>query len=61
MVGKHLTQAVSAYNQGVGSFERRVLVTARKFQDLDGVTDGGNTESGIPELPLVDVQVRSMK
>ena len=46
-LGKNIEKCVSTYNQVVGSFERRVLTSARRFSDL-GITkkDGG-------EIPYV--------
>jgi DNA recombination protein RmuC len=49
-LGRSLNAAVSAYNRAVGSLENRVLVSARRFEEL-GV---GGDELPSPE-PVVDV------
>ena len=48
-VGKRLDGAVQAYNQTVGSLERRVLVSARKFPE-----HGIGTDKQIVELAAID-------
>src|SRR5688572_3883685 len=45
-VRKKLDGAVQSYNQAAGSFESRVLVSARRLKDLDVTTE--------PELPLAE-------
>ena len=39
-IGKGLSSATKAYNSSVRSIESRVMVTARKFEDLDVAGDG---------------------
>ncbi len=51
---KGLSRAVESYNKAVGSFEARVLVSARKFHDL-----GTLTGAEIEELQRIDVQPRA--
>lgn len=55
-VGKHLSQSVGAYNDSVGTFERRVLVSARKFKELDP-----GLESHEIEIAPLDIQIRSQQ
>lgn len=54
-LGKALERSVQAYNETVGSLERRVLVSARRFTDL-AVTDV-DLESPAP----LDAQVRDLR
>lgn len=54
-VGKGLETAVDAYNSTVGSFEQRVLVSARKFKDLD------TTTLSLDEPKVVETPLRSLK
>jgi DNA recombination protein RmuC len=55
-MGRGLERAVEAYNSAVGSFESRVMVTARKFADLKTAPLGVEIEA----LEPVDRRVRAM-
>jgi DNA recombination protein RmuC len=56
-VGKNLERAVDAYNGAVGSFESRVMVSARKFADLKTAPLGLE----IAPLDPVDRNVRRLE
>src|SRR5262249_46740701 len=53
-LGKALTNAVSTYNRTVGSLESRVLVTARKLNEV------GLVEAELSQLSPVEDTVRSL-
>jgi DNA recombination protein RmuC len=50
-----LDRAVEAYNKAAGSFETRVMVTARKFPEL-----GAQITEEIPELPQIETTTRTL-
>ena len=54
-MGKGLNTAVDAYNSTVGSYEQRVLVSAKKFIDLDLAIDE------IEPVKQVETTLRSLK
>ena len=64
-VGKSLGGAVESYNEAVGSYERRVLVSARRFAEM-GVVDGAAPEvapisasaRAVPEVDITDLAER---
>jgi DNA recombination protein RmuC len=56
-LGTRLTSAVSAYNETVGSYEARVLPSARRFADHGAVAES----SELPELEPVTVSARTVQ
>ncbi|MFZ3221680.1 MAG: DNA recombination protein RmuC, partial [Rugosibacter sp.] len=56
-VGKNLNDAVAAYNKSVATLESRVLVTARKFQELK--VTGEDKE--IRDLIPIETQPRAVQ
>lgn len=56
-VGAKLQKAVESYNRAAGSLESRVLVSARRFQELEAT----GTEGEIPPPFLADAQPRQIQ
>jgi len=54
-LGKNLDRSIQAYNKAVGSFEGRVLVTARKFKEL-----GATAAEDIPALEPIEHAARQL-
>jgi DNA recombination protein RmuC len=52
-LGKNLDRATDAYNKTVGSLESRVLVTARKFEEL-----GTGKEGELRSPDIIDTKIR---
>jgi DNA recombination protein RmuC len=57
-VGERLGKAVESYNKAIGTIETRVLVTARKFRDLEASGGEGEMEGPVP-LDVVPRQIQS--
>ena len=56
-VGKGLTGAVDSYNRAIGSFERRVLVSARKLKEYGAATD----HIDLQEIEFIDKVPRQVE
>ncbi len=59
-MGRGLSSAVEAYNSSIGSFESRVLVSARKFKDL-GASSAHHDLDPIPTIDRVPKQTLSLE
>jgi DNA recombination protein RmuC len=57
-LGRRLESAVKSYNDAIGSFEGRVLVTARRFRDLQAVQGDAALESPAP-IEVLPREVRA--
>ncbi|MHA3773475.1 DNA recombination protein RmuC [Verrucomicrobiota bacterium sgz303538] len=56
-VGRSLNSAVESYNRAAASLESRVLVTARRFQELEAAPADGT----LPALPAIEQAARALR
>ena len=55
-MGKYLNSAIEGYNKTIGSYERRVLPSARKFGEMSATSD-----DEISVFEPIDNQVRHIQ
>ncbi len=60
-MGKGLDKAVDTYNKAVGSYESRVLVTARKFRELGAVSGVTDSEGDIDRVSPLERSPRALQ
>jgi len=54
-LGRNLSQSVDSYNKAMGTLESRVLVSARKMNELNALT----ANTSIADVPLIEAQARA--
>ena len=60
-MGRGLDRAVEAYNKAVGSYETRVLVSARKFRELGAVSGGSESEGDFEQISPLERTPRALQ
>jgi DNA recombination protein RmuC len=55
-LGKSLNSAVDHYNKAIGSYETRVMSTARKFEELKAAPEG----TTLPDIETIDTSTRPL-
>ena len=55
-LGNSLNNAVDHYNKAIGSYETRVMTTARKFEELKASPEGVS----LPNLEIIDKSTRPL-